>query len=84
MKCHANAYILVNMHYDLYTHDCRRYGRSGKFMFDIDELCYDDMMRCIESSLSCTPVLLLPPRVTGIVFQVMFTSPHHMLILDPS
>ena len=31
MNCHANAYILMNMHYELYAHDCWCCGRSGKF-----------------------------------------------------
>ena len=31
MNCHANAYILVIMDYELYAHDCWCCGRSGKF-----------------------------------------------------
>ena len=31
MNCHAYAYILVTMHYELYAHDCWCCGRSGKF-----------------------------------------------------
>ena len=31
MNFHANMFILLNMHYELYMHDCRRCRRLGKF-----------------------------------------------------
>ena len=46
MNCHANAYILLIMHYEMFIHDCRRCGRSSKFQVslcvDNEELCYFD------------------------------------------
>ena len=64
MNCHANAYILVNMHYELFIHDCRRFGRSGKFQvslcFDVEELCYVDIDEMHRELINLHPGVSAP------------------------
>ena len=46
MNCHANIFILLHMHCELYIHGCGRCGRSGKFQVSLcvvnKKLCYEE------------------------------------------
>ena len=66
MNCHANAYILVNMHYELFIHDCRRCGRSGKFQVSLcvvnKKLCYEEYDEMHRELINLHPGVSAPAQ----------------------
>ena len=66
MNCHANAHILVNMHYDLFIHDCRRCGRSGMFEVSLcvvkKKLCYEEYDEMHRELINLHPGVSAPAQ----------------------
>ena len=64
MNCHANIFILLSMHYELYMHGCRRGWRSGKFQVSLcvvdEELCYEDYVEMHRELINLHPGVSVP------------------------